>query len=245
MGVPQLRLVGDWEKAHVLARKYRSGLLMHRAFQRAVAQEAQAFRREVVQGIRKQAPGGQAFTPLHPLTILKKKSSKALIDTGSMFQSIAVHRLDDMTFFVGVHRTARSKGGKPLANIAELHEKGGRITMRITQAMFHWFRTFLRAVRVAGPPRDAKGRFSGTTARRSGGGGAQPAFRIGAILVIVIPARPFMQPTFDALYGPGGEKAGAAIMQRVAVMLGRDFGMPTFARITSSGGGGPLGSLGG
>jgi len=228
----QVRLVGDWNRATVIMRKYRTGLVLQSAFKRAVAQEAQVFRREVISGVRKQAPGGKAFLPLHPLTIAKKRSSKALIDTGALFKSIAVHKIDDYSYFVGVHRTARSSGGKPLANIAELHENGGRITMRITQAMFHWFRSFVR--NYARNPKSWG----------VGGGGARPAFRPGATLVIVIPARPFMGPVFEKMYGPGGREAGAAIMARVAILCGGDLGMLTsFRRLTQSGGGGSLGAV--
>lgn len=115
-------LTGDWAKAARILNT--APARMERVFDRALMQEAQWFRRKVVQGIRAQAPGGRRFAPLKPATIAAKGSSKALIDTGALIGSIKTQRAGNGAVFVGVLRTARSSTGGKLADIAAIHEYG-------------------------------------------------------------------------------------------------------------------------
>jgi len=120
-----VRLTGDWAKASRILGPGGRGAQgrIGRAIDRALLQEAQWFRREVIRGIRSQAPGGRPFVPLKPATIARKGSSKALIDTGALIRSIQVRRVSGGVF-VGVLRTARSASGTGLADIAQIHEFG-------------------------------------------------------------------------------------------------------------------------
>lgn len=107
------------------------------ALNRAVARRAMALKKEIQTGLRNQAPGGKAIRPLAPMTIALRKipakgstkrkrgSSKALIDSGTMIQSVNVDKIQDGAYFVGINRTARAKDGRELADLAEIHEFGG------------------------------------------------------------------------------------------------------------------------
>ncbi len=93
----------------------------------ATGKLAHDLRREIVVGIRAQAPGGMTFKPLADSTIQRKKSTKALIDHGDLIRSINVTRLDRFVFFVGVHRMYAARvGAVTMVNIAEIHEFGSK-----------------------------------------------------------------------------------------------------------------------
>jgi phage gpG-like protein len=176
------------------------------AEEKAVLQEAQFFRAKIVEGLRSGAPGGQAFLPLAPTTLAIRKlrgfgGTKPLIQHGDLRNSIAVVK-EGGGVFVGVLRSAKSRGGGSLVDIAALHEFGSRpIVVKITpkvRAMLH------AAFRKAGldQPRDD---------RPSTG-----------VAVIRIPARPFLRPVFEE-HGKTDEVA-KRFRARVAVLLGRGFG---------------------
>lgn len=79
--------------------------------------------REIKHGIRDQAPGGQQFTPLAQITIDHKGSSKALIDTGFLINSITQKIMSDGAF-VGLLKTSVYKDGETVANIGAIMEYG-------------------------------------------------------------------------------------------------------------------------
>ena len=231
MGVRQ---VGDWDKASRILRKYSGGALA-RAMNNAVKQEAEEFRKVVVQGIRKGQPkGGKKFTPLRPLTVGRKKSNKPLIDRGTLFRAIRVKRVRPNEYFVGVHRTARSKkSGKGLANIAAVHENGAVISIKVTPKMVRAFFAMLRKAgdnlaNAAGSARRARtkrGRQraqarlpSGGSARGKVSGGS---FTPGSVIVIRIPPRPFLGPPFKVFRKAGKTCMAARIARLTLGELGR------------------------
>ena len=61
------RKTGDWAKAREIFETM--AVAVDTASQKAISQEAQFFRGEIVKGIVSQAPGGKAFKPLSPLTL--------------------------------------------------------------------------------------------------------------------------------------------------------------------------------
>ena len=84
---------------------------MQAAFDKALLQEAQFLRTKIVEGIREQAPGGRAFTPLAPTTLAIRQfrgfhGTKALLVQGDLRNSITVTKDGDKVF-VGVLRTAQ------------------------------------------------------------------------------------------------------------------------------------------
>lgn len=207
---------GDWGRALSILQVGAARLRF--AMDRAVLQEAQLFRRKVVEGFRTQSPGGRAFQPLSETTLAVRRftgftGTKALIVRGDLRNSISVIKRTTplgAEAFVGVLRSARGRGGRRLVNIAEIHEFGTRpFAIEVTPAM----RRFLMAAfrQELGPP--------------SGGGGGLSR----GIIIVRIPPRPFIQPVADAFFS--GPVAAARFQARVAVNLGGIFG--------AFGGGGP------
>ena len=84
MGV---RRTGDWDKART---KLTTGMgpRLAKALRQATIRNALFLVREIQRGIRSQSPGGQAFVKLAESTIVRKGSSKALIDTGFLVNAI-------------------------------------------------------------------------------------------------------------------------------------------------------------
>jgi len=116
---------GDWEKAkRLLTNGFNQRLAL--AIRKATIKNALLLVREIQRGIRSQAPGGKQFAPLAESTIRRKGSSKALIDTGFLVNSITQKILSDGAF-VGLLRTSISKDGESVANIAAIMEYGATI----------------------------------------------------------------------------------------------------------------------
>ena len=119
MGV---RRFGDWDKARKLLCN-NPGHRMALAIRQATIKNALLLVREIKRGIRDQAPGGKQFAPLAQVTIDRKGSSKALIDTGFLVNSITQKMMSDQAF-VGLLRTSVYKGGESAANIGAIMEYG-------------------------------------------------------------------------------------------------------------------------
>jgi phage gpG-like protein len=156
-------------------------------------------RKEVVDGIANQAPGGQAFRPLAATTLAARQlggfgGSKALIRRGDLRNSVTVV-MDGDEAFVGILRKARGKGGASTANVAEIHEFGaGPFVIPMTPKM----RRFLFAMlKKAGIEPTASGTGKGA-------------------VVVTIPPRPFLRPAFEAF------KKGVQgrFLRRIAALMG-------------------------
>lgn len=116
---------GDWEKAkRLLTNGFNQRLAL--AIRKATIKNALLLVREIKRGIRSHAPGGQQFAPLAQVTIERKGSSKALIDTGFLVNSITQKIVSDGAF-VGLLRTSISKDGGSVANIGAIMEYGATI----------------------------------------------------------------------------------------------------------------------
>ena len=192
----RVRKTGDWARARRLLAA--GPMKLKSAIGTALRQEAQLLRKEVVQGITKQAPGGEAIKPPSALTLAAREmkgrgGTKALMVGGDLRNSItAIVKGDEA--FVGVLRKARGKGGQSLVNVAEVQEFGaGPIIIPMTPAM----RRFLFALlRKAGE-------------EPSGGSGR-------GVVVVTIPARPFLRPAFE-VFSKGAQRR---FLDRVADQLG-------------------------
>ncbi|MGN6107859.1 MAG: hypothetical protein ACTHU0_22315 [Kofleriaceae bacterium] len=192
------RKAGDWALARrVLAD---GGSRLKAAISRATRQEAELLRGQIVQGITDQAPGGEAFRPLSPLTLAARKQAgfggtKALLVRADLRNAIAVIMRGDEAF-VGVPRKARGADGRSLADVAALNEFGSDpIVIPITPKM----RRFLHALR----------REAGLAAGSGGGTGK-------GVVVVEIPARPFLRPVFKK-FAAGAQRR---FLRRVAAELG-------------------------
>jgi len=191
-----VRKTGDWALARRILAEGPAKL--RRSIGTAMRQEAELLRSEIVDGITSQAPGGEAFKPLSPLTLAARKlggfgGTKALLVRGDLRNSIAAIVRGDEAF-VGVPRKARSKDGRSLVDVAQVQEFGSTpIVIPITPRM----RRFLFALlRQAGK-------------EPSGGSGK-------GVVVVTIPARPFLRPAFKKF----SEGAQRRFLGRVAAQLG-------------------------
>jgi len=187
---------GDWARARRLLTAAPQRL--QAAISTAVRQEAHALRNEIVQGLTRQAPGGEPLKPPSPLTIAARElegfgGTKALIVRGDLRNSITVFVQGDEAF-IGVSRSARSKDGASMVDLAKLHEFGGPpVIIPMTPKM----RRFLFALlRQAGK-------------EPTGGSGR-------GVIVVQVPARPFLRPAFNKFR----EGASRRFLERVARELG-------------------------
>ena len=187
---------GDWARARRLLTAAPQRL--QAAIGTAVRQEAHALRNEIVQGLTRQAPGGEPLKPPSPFTIAARElegfgGTKALIVRGDLRNSITVVVQGDEAF-IGVSRSARSKDGASMVDLAKLHEFGGApVIIPMTPKM----RRFLFALlRQAGK-------------EPTGGSGR-------GVIVVQVPARPFLRPAFDKFR----EGASRRFLERVARELG-------------------------
>ncbi len=116
-------LYGDWNRIENILNPKRLMSIFHRAAARVGNYGAAMIQKGIVSG----APGGKAFAPNSPATIMLKGSSKPLIDKGDLLGSVTYEVLDNGNgVFIGV------KSGKE-ANIAAVHEFG--CTIGVTPKM--------------------------------------------------------------------------------------------------------------
>ncbi|ACY13285.1 hypothetical protein [Haliangium ochraceum] len=190
------RKTGDWAAARRLLQAAPARL--QRAVGTALRQEAQALRTEIVQGLTKQAPGGASLQPPSALTLAARKragrgGTKALLVRGDLRNAITTIVRGDEAF-IGVPRKARSKDGTSLVDVARVQEFGeGPIVIPMTPAMRRFLFALLRE--------------AGETPRGGSGKG---------VVVVHIPARPFLRPAFRA-FAKGAQKR---FLGRVASALG-------------------------
>jgi hypothetical protein len=188
---------GDWALARSLLSSAPTQLKA--AIGTALRQEAQLLRKEIVAGITSQAPGGEPFRELSPLTLAARKlagfkGTKALIVRADLRNAIAAIVRGDEAF-IGVPRKAKGKRGSPLVDVARIHEFGaGPFVVPITPAMRRYLFVLLsKAQKAQRHPGSSKG-----------------------VIVVTIPARPFLRPAFRVF-----EKgASTRFLKRVAIGMG-------------------------
>ncbi|WP_141621556.1 hypothetical protein [Myxococcus sp. AB036A] len=187
---------GDWARARRLLEAGSSRV--EGALQTALRQEAHALRKEVVQGLTQQAPGGEPLRPPSPLTLAARQlagfsGTKSLLVSGALRNSISVVVEGDEAF-IGVSRTAKGPDGEALVDVAQLQEYGGPpVVIPMTPKMRRFLFALLRQAGQA----------------RTGGSGR-------GVIVTQTPARPFLRPAF-ARFRQG---ASRRFLARVAKELG-------------------------
>jgi len=179
------------------------------ALDRAAAQQAQLIRKQMVEGLRKQAPGGKPLQQLSKLTIALRKAkgfrgTKALLRTGTLMQNISVQRQKASAYFIGVLRGGVGKNGEPVLNIAEIHEFGRTFVIRMTPKMRRWLMMMLRRTKVLNRRRKEQGE-SAVQQR---------------VMVVKIVARPFIAPVIDQV-----KRNPAALNMQIARSLAKSVGL--------------------
>lgn len=194
---------GDWAIARDILRF--GPTKFNAAVDVALLQEAQWFRKKVVRGITRQNPGGKRFKKLTPSTLRTRKAkgfrgSKALLRTGELRNSITIIKRSQGVF-MGIPRSARGKDGRSLIRLGQIHEFGTRpVAIRMTPAMQRFLAATLRGSRHA-----STGNASGT-----------------GIVIVQIPARPFLTPVMEKHGKPG--PTVVRMRKRLAVILHGKFG---------------------
>lgn len=181
------------------------------ALELATRQQAEIMRKQIIDGIRNQAPAGKPMQGLSRLTIALRKArgfdgTKALIRTGAFVRAIVVERVSFATYFVGVIRGTEDSRGNNAADIAAINEYGRTIVVRVTPKM----RAFLMAAL----------RLAGELGHRDP---SQGGIRSGPItqryMVIRIPPRPTITPIFaEAKKNP--QRIQAEIQTRFMHLIG-------------------------
>ena len=240
MPLSEIRLDGLWEEAIRTFTGLEAKVAG--AVKKAIMQEAQDLRKRIVLQFRSGHPIGGSWKPLSSWTLASRKAqgfggTKILVRTGDLRNSINVQTSGD-TIFVGVSRTAQSKSGKKktqatnkaaekphgrtrndggkdrrfkkkpeksaggggkqlaLVNLGEIHEFGAEAKVTVTRKMQRYVLGVLGKKHGGG-----------------GGGGGGGKFKIGAVITIKIPARPFIAPAVE------GYDFERAIAVKVAVIL--------------------------
>lgn len=195
-----MKLVGDWAKAGKIVQSMDKRFAA--AAEQAVLREGHMLRGKVIQNITSGGTlAGKPFAPLSPATLAIRRftgfgGTKILMRTGALRNSVVVRKVGNAVF-VGVMRTSKGK-----ANIAEIHEFGaGPYTVVMTQRQ----RRFLMAAlsSMGGAPSPGKG---------------------GGVLVIRIPARPFLGPVFEKFAQP--RDVAKRFWAHIAKAMGGDLGKP-------------------
>lgn len=163
----KVHLTGDWDKRKFLIE---APGYIEPVMKKVILRQAHWLRAKMV---GKEGIGNPGLAPNSPWTIAKKGSSKPLVASGTLRQSIGVIPMGSGAF-VGVRRKAQSKGKKSIVNLAMLHERGASWTVTVTPRMRRFFMAM--TMRMYGEVR------------------APP---VGRVLKIKIPARPFISPVLD------------------------------------------------
>ncbi len=138
----------------------------------------------------KQKIGSNVPPPNSPFTTMMKRSSKTLINKGDMRNAVGVVRTGKWSAFVGIPAAS----GK--ARLAAVHEEGRVIVQRMTDKQ----RAFLHA----------------TLGKKASRVRSAPST---GILVIHIPARPFIKPVFDEHGGEAGrDRFGSYVLKNLRVL---------------------------
>ena len=191
-----MAMSGDWGRAAQIF----SGApkKLQRAINMALRTEAELLRKEIVQGLTTQSPGGRALKPPSPLTLAArrlqgKKGTKSLLVRGDL-RNAFVSLVQGDTGYVGIRKTKKTKSGDYVADIARLQEEGSKpriipITPKMQKFLFALFRE-------AGIEPSGQGTGKG-------------------VVVVTTPPRPYIKPAFDR-YVKGADKR---FLRRIASAL--------------------------
>lgn len=196
--------VGQWPEVRNAMNL--AGTRMGKAISLAIKQEANFLRDEIKSNLKSGGTKyGKGFKRLAKNTLAARKiarirSTQPLKAKSKLINAIRTHRKGKNSYFIGVSNKVRASKGGRLADVAQKNEEGAKI--------------IIDTAKVGG----AYLRFLGYLFSKSGGSGS--GGRKGRrIIVINIPARPFIQPVYDKLYS-NRIKVKARVYKRVALNLG-------------------------
>lgn len=162
-----MKLVGDWAKSQKILAAAPADL--KQAMAKALLQEALYLLNELRKNFKKVAPPNAAST------IKQKGSSKPLVNHRDLYNAMQITPTNPKDeVFIGIPAATKARGGKgaALVKLIDIHENGKIIIQHMTDKQ----RRFLHAM-------------LGNKGQHGGGS--------GGIIIIHIPARPFIRPTFE------------------------------------------------
>jgi hypothetical protein len=182
----------------------------------ALGREAQRVNRAIKSGLISGAPGGQRFKMNSDKTVALKGSSKELLATGTMLRSVKVTKLYPKIWFVGIHRSepanARATAkGMTEADIGAIHEFGAPTAA---------------STAVSGGPGGGSWYFQTVTQRQSKFFRWAHKYRgifpvppkEGDLLMMSVPARPFIRPVWDAMKDESVKRVSVDILRFIGVL---------------------------
>lgn len=194
---------GPWKNTGAMLRKAGNPGLWRRAKKRAILREAHRLRGIMIQSFNAGGPPGKKWKRLTFFTKLVSWAKgqgirgRPLMNTGDLRNSHSVVEVNSDTVFVGVHRSARSKGtkgrdkagrftragaGKGMVSIASVHEHGSKpiyIDTSPTSAKGQRVRKFFRWLFIK-----TRGRI-------------KPLKKSTVGIVVRIPPRPWIGPIWE------------------------------------------------
>ncbi len=190
---------GQWKRAGAMI--LAAATRLQSAINGAVTMEAHRARKEAIQGISRGAPGGKKFKPLADTTravrraLRGTKRPKPLQETGEFKKAIVVRSFPSkLTAFCGILRQQRGTDGRPLVNVAAVHEFGaGPFAVAMTNRSR---RFFFWAIGTGGLATDQTG-------------GHEKAF------VITVPPRPVFGPVWDMMRGGSRSRIEQEVQRRM------------------------------
>jgi len=193
-----MQLTGPWDqtKHRLSGAAYRA--MITSAFEEAATKEAHRLRTIMIDCFPKGGPSGAKWKPLSVFTQLVARAKgkgrrNTLEDYGDLRNSHAVARIDRGVIFVGVRANALGRDGKSLVNLAIIHNFGTRqYTVTVTEKMrkFFWWLHFAT------------------------GGSISPLKPSTTHITVKIPARPWMQPIWNAEKDTAAKNIADAVATR-------------------------------
>ena len=185
-----VRLTGDWDKALNGLDGFEDAL--NRAAHKRLKREAEGLATEIKMGIQNQAPGGEPFKPWSKWTVAfhqfpppgskNTEGKNKILQQSNALMSSVIAIVKGLSAFVGVKRM--TAGG---VNIAAVHEFGvGPIIVPYTDAMH-------RMLMAVG---SRAGIFAGQV----------PTGPRKKVLMIRVPARPFLRPAYKVWHKGLGDR---------------------------------------
>ncbi|MDF2615351.1 MAG: Mu-like prophage protein gpG [Sedimentibacter sp.] len=141
-----VKYTGQWEEFRIIIKNMTPRI--RSALKAAARKNAILILKEIRNGIREQAPGGEAFPPLHTLTVIEKsqirgvgsvKSNQALIRYGDLLRLLTyfIDEGNPGSFKVGYPEGATNRYGIDINMIAAAMEKG--FTVNVTEKLRGYF----------------------------------------------------------------------------------------------------------
>ncbi len=202
----KIERTGDWKVAFKVVGEIPAAV--REALPKALLKEG-----HFIAGKVKEKMNAGPFSPLSPLTLLARrlngiKGTKPLLASLALRDAMTAVQTGPLKVQVGIMKGERKRGagGRYVASntilIASVMEEGATIVLKVTKKM----RKFLFGVLLKDQPKRAS---------KARGPAA------GKVIIIRIPPRPFIRPTYDAWAPTSGERVYANLAELMGGRLGK------------------------